>query len=104
MKRLVVCCDGTWNRPDQKHPTNVVKMSRAIAPSGADGIPQVVFYDRGSAQGIFSIASRVVRLARGSSATSRMLIDSSCTTTGTMTTSSCSDSAVAPIRHEAQQA
>ena len=51
MKRLVVCCDGTWNRPDQKHPTNVVKMSRAIAPKGADGTPQVVFYDRGVGTG-----------------------------------------------------
>jgi len=22
MKRLIVCCDGTWNRADQRSPTN----------------------------------------------------------------------------------
>ena len=30
-KMLVVCCDGTWNTPDQQgRPTNVTKMTRAI--------------------------------------------------------------------------
>jgi uncharacterized protein (DUF2235 family) len=31
VKRIVVCCDGTWNRPDAKSPTNVVKLARAVA-------------------------------------------------------------------------
>ncbi|MCD2453458.1 DUF2235 domain-containing protein [Methylicorpusculum oleiharenae] len=36
MKRLVVCCDGTWNNPDQEDngmpsPTNVFKIFNAIA-------------------------------------------------------------------------
>jgi Uncharacterized conserved protein (DUF2235). len=30
MKRLIICCDGTWNKPDQMdrgvmHPTNVAQ-------------------------------------------------------------------------------
>ena len=52
MKRLVVCCDGTWNWPDQKGgPTNVVKMVRAILPSDSRGVPQVVSYDVGVGTG-----------------------------------------------------
>ena len=51
-RRLVICCDGTWNTPDQKEedracPTNVVKMARAILPQAPDGTPQVVFYHEG---------------------------------------------------------
>ena len=51
VKRLVVCADGTWNRPEedlQKDvPTNVLRMARAIRPLAADGRPQHVFYDWG---------------------------------------------------------
>lgn len=51
VKRLVICADGTWNRPEedlQKDvPTNVLKMARAIRPLAADGLPQHVFYDWG---------------------------------------------------------
>ena len=36
-KRIVICCDGTWNTVDQPYPTNVVKMARAIAPVAPDG-------------------------------------------------------------------
>ncbi len=50
-KRLVVCCDGTWNHADQKYPTNVLKVARAVAPSAPDGTPQVVFYDEGVGTG-----------------------------------------------------
>ena len=62
-KRLVVCCDGTWNEPDQKvddnpadetEPTNVLKTVRGIAPVDSDGIPQVAYYDSGvGTQGFF---------------------------------------------------
>ena len=51
MKRLVVCSDGTWNSPEQKHPTNVLKMARMVTPSALDGTPQVVFYDQGVGTG-----------------------------------------------------
>ena len=58
MKRLVVCSDGTWNRPDQvdrgqRSPSNVVKIARAVAPVDAEGNAQVVFYDRGVGTGNF---------------------------------------------------
>ncbi len=51
VKRLIVCADGTWNTLDQRWPTNVVKMARAITPTGRDGISQVVFYDPGVGTG-----------------------------------------------------
>jgi len=51
-KVLVVCCDGTWNTPDQQgRPTNVTKMTRAILPRAPDGTPQVVHYDEGVGTG-----------------------------------------------------
>jgi hypothetical protein len=51
-KRLVVCLDGTWNTPDEKgNPTNVVKILRAVDTRGADGVPQVSFYDKGVGTG-----------------------------------------------------
>jgi uncharacterized protein (DUF2235 family) len=52
MKRLVVCCDGTWNTPDAvvdgiPCPTNVVKVAEAVAPHDDSGTLQCVYYDRG---------------------------------------------------------
>jgi len=29
-RRLVVCCDGTWNRADQKNITNIEKIARSV--------------------------------------------------------------------------
>ena len=50
-KRIVICADGTWNRPEkdikEDFPTNVLRMARAIMPVGNDGLPQQVFYDWG---------------------------------------------------------
>ena len=46
-KRLVLCCDGTWNSPDQKSPTNVTKIALAIAPVDSAGREQRTFYHRG---------------------------------------------------------
>jgi len=50
MKRIVICADGTWNRPeedpDKDAPTNVLKVVRAIAPLH-NCAEQVVFYDWG---------------------------------------------------------
>ena len=46
-KRLVICCDGTWNSPEQHHVTNVVRTARAVLPVDEAGTPQVVFYDWG---------------------------------------------------------
>ena len=51
MKRLVLCCDGTWSTPDQERdgrpcPTNVTKLALAVPPAG-DGAAQRVFYQPG---------------------------------------------------------
>jgi uncharacterized protein (DUF2235 family) len=51
-RRLVVCCDGTWNTPDEVRDgrdicTNVAKLALAVAPTDAIGRAQLVFYDRG---------------------------------------------------------
>lgn len=47
MKRLVVCCDGTWQRLYGGNLTNVALTARSIAPRDADGNPQIVFYSAG---------------------------------------------------------
>jgi uncharacterized protein (DUF2235 family) len=55
MKRLVLCCDGTWNKPDEEKngqpvPTNVVRLAYRVAKS--DGaIPQITYYDLGVGTG-----------------------------------------------------
>ena len=50
-KRIIICADGTWNRPEKNikedYPTNVLKLARAIKPTAKDNIPQQVFYDWG---------------------------------------------------------
>jgi len=51
-KRLVVCCDGTWNTPDQSRDgkpcaTNVTKVARAVAREDSAGIAQLLYYHRG---------------------------------------------------------
>ena len=50
MKRLVVCCDGTWNRLEAEHQTNVVKTARAVNLDDTDP-KQIVFYDEGVGTG-----------------------------------------------------
>ena len=51
MKRIIICADGTWNKPevdlDKDFPTNVLKFSRAIEPVDGNGVIQTVFYDWG---------------------------------------------------------
>jgi uncharacterized protein (DUF2235 family) len=47
MKRLVVCCDGTWQDLASSCPSNVVKLAQAVKPIASDGTPQIVFYDQG---------------------------------------------------------
>ncbi len=64
-KRIVICADGTWNRPEEDVesdiPTNVLRLARAIQPVCAKGVPQQVFYD----WGIGSSHSRMVGGATG---------------------------------------
>ena len=50
MANIVICADGTWNRPEEDlqkdFPTNVLKLARAIKPS-VKNVKQHVFYDWG---------------------------------------------------------
>lgn len=50
-KRIIICCDGTWNSPkkiDKEHSvTNVVKIRRAIKAEGSDKMSQLPYYDEG---------------------------------------------------------
>jgi uncharacterized protein (DUF2235 family) len=48
MKRIIVCCDGTWNADDQTNDTNVAVLARAIHGSQqTGGTLQIVLYVRG---------------------------------------------------------
>ncbi len=56
-KRLVICCDGTWNTPDRVDrgevcPSNVAKIALSIARAGADGTEQLLYYDKGVGTGM----------------------------------------------------
>ena len=51
-KRLVLCCDGTWNTPDQRTrgqvtPTNVTKVAVSLSDRDADGREQRLYYQSG---------------------------------------------------------
>jgi len=47
MKRLVVCCDGTWNHLDLQTPSNVVELVKSCKSRASDGITQVLHYNSG---------------------------------------------------------
>ncbi len=47
MKRLVICCDGTWQRLYSGALTNVALTARAVAPRDDKGNPQIVYYSEG---------------------------------------------------------
>ena len=51
MKRIVIACDGTWNRLDASYPTNVAKLAQAVLPAGPDGVPQVTLHLDGVGSG-----------------------------------------------------
>jgi uncharacterized protein (DUF2235 family) len=59
-KRIIICCDGTWNSPDEKDnglpcPTNVSKIAHLISPNGNDAqnndISQIIYYHDGVGTG-----------------------------------------------------
>jgi uncharacterized protein (DUF2235 family) len=64
MKRIIVCCDGTWYAADkgvQCLPSNVARMARAIATSDPDKghpIPQVVLYQSGVGTGSLGMINK----------------------------------------------
>jgi uncharacterized protein (DUF2235 family) len=59
-KRLILCCDGTWNDSiSTDYPlTNVSRITRCIPAVDKSGIPQIVLYYSGVGSGT-SIPGRV---------------------------------------------
>jgi uncharacterized protein (DUF2235 family) len=54
MKRIVLCFDGTWNKPaedalppDLQVETNVSRFFRSVSDTGLDSVPQVKWYNAG---------------------------------------------------------
>lgn len=54
MKRIVLCFDGTWNKPadenldaDKQVETNVSRLFRSVSPQSSDGTEQRKWYDEG---------------------------------------------------------
>lgn len=47
MRRLIICCDGSWQNLSSKYPTNVVKLAQAVRRRDGRGVSQVVFYGEG---------------------------------------------------------
>ena len=56
MKRLVVCCDGTWNKPDSPSITNIEKIARTVQtdPAVTGGVHQLVYYASGVGAGSYA--------------------------------------------------
>jgi uncharacterized protein (DUF2235 family) len=51
-RKLIVCCDGTWNRRDAPGATtNVAKMARALRPFDDSGVSQLIYYHPGVGTG-----------------------------------------------------
>ena len=47
MKRLVIFCDGTWNRMSAEQPTNVLIGAQLVLPVDSSGVSQITYYDEG---------------------------------------------------------
>lgn len=67
MKRIVICCDGTWKRADSPHPTNVLKLAQAVLPRADDGVAQIVCHldGVGTGRGTGRIAQTLDRTLGG---------------------------------------
>jgi uncharacterized protein (DUF2235 family) len=51
-RKLIVCCDGTWNRRDAPGAvTNVAKMARSLRAFDDNGISQLIYYHPGVGTG-----------------------------------------------------
>ena len=52
MKKIIICCDGTWNTPDMNEngipiATNVVKIAESVQAQDDNGDEQLLYYDTG---------------------------------------------------------
>ncbi|MDX6327066.1 MAG: hypothetical protein QOK15_3420, partial [Nocardioidaceae bacterium] len=55
-KRLIILCDGTWNRADQVHsgklgPTNVAQLNELVVKGVTNGVEQIPRYHKGIGTG-----------------------------------------------------
>ena len=102
LKRIVICADGTWNRPEKdpqkEWPTNVLRMARAIKSVADDGAVQQVFYDWGV--GSYHDAMYAGITGQGVQRTSWTHTAISCRTTRQATSCSSSASVGARIRSD----
>lgn len=67
MKRIVIACDGTWNRLDAENPTNVAKLVQSVLPVAGDGVAQVACHldGVGSGRGTGWLARKLDRALGG---------------------------------------
>ena len=63
MRRLLIFCDGTWNKESSGALTNVVTAAQVVKPVGDDGIDQIVCYIEGL--GTTFVISRLESIAAG---------------------------------------
>jgi uncharacterized protein (DUF2235 family) len=52
MKRIVICCDGTWSSADREHdgeraPTHIPRLAEAVAQADSPAVEQRVYYGPG---------------------------------------------------------
>jgi uncharacterized protein (DUF2235 family) len=47
MRRLIVCCDGSWRTLASKYPSNVIKLAQAVRRRDGRKVAQVVYYREG---------------------------------------------------------
>jgi uncharacterized protein (DUF2235 family) len=61
LKRLIVCCDGTWNDSiSTNNPlTNVARFSRCVEDRAEDGVLQIVYYHTGVGAGTSKISNSI---------------------------------------------
>lgn len=70
MKRIVLCADGTWDKPGKKSrttgrylPTNLLKITRSLAKEDEEGVSQIVYYHKGLGTG--NVLDRLVGGIKG---------------------------------------
>ncbi|KAK6346106.1 hypothetical protein TWF730_010437 [Orbilia blumenaviensis] len=63
-KRIVICCDGTWQDSDNGDglPSNVTRFARALKSVSDDGVAQIIYYQSGIGS---AYASKLGRLIAG---------------------------------------
>ncbi|MDJ0834102.1 MAG: DUF2235 domain-containing protein [Gammaproteobacteria bacterium] len=64
MKRIVICCDGTWNDLEMRYITNVGRLVQALLATGKSNnksIEQMIYYD----DGVGADANGLMRLIEG---------------------------------------